>query len=253
MTETQFKHKCGGFEKENLMYLSKNQSSDDLQIKIRELKKQLRSVMNGVASSSMSERGLGYKVNYGVPLTIIKQIAAKTEKNHDLAQLLWMENVRELNILATIIQPVDTFTVQLANSWVNRITQFEQAEQACMNLFQHLSFASALIFDWLKSDSDLIRFTAWHLLARITKKEITIDNQQFKFILQVAFNDLDCANIALFNAALLGLKRVGVMNTNFAYSILKSIEIHSFSNPELKLQLFNDLKFEFDYYGLTSL
>ena len=37
-----------------------------------------------------------YKLNFGVELPRIKMIAEGYEKNHDLAQALWKENIREL-------------------------------------------------------------------------------------------------------------------------------------------------------------
>ena len=45
--------------------------------------------MNGAVSQSMREKGLVYKLNFGVELPRIKMIAENYEKNHDLAQALW--------------------------------------------------------------------------------------------------------------------------------------------------------------------
>ncbi len=42
--------------------------------------------MNGAVSQSMREKGLLYKLNFGVELPRIKMIAEGYEKNHDLAQ-----------------------------------------------------------------------------------------------------------------------------------------------------------------------
>ena len=74
---------------------------------LKEIKTQLRMAMNGTASASMREKGLAYKLNFGVELPRLKQIAAQYEKNHELAQALWKENIRECKILAGMLQPVD--------------------------------------------------------------------------------------------------------------------------------------------------
>ena len=55
--------------------------------------------MNGAVSQSMREKGLVYKLNFGVELPRIKAIAATHEKNHALAQALWKEDIRECKIL----------------------------------------------------------------------------------------------------------------------------------------------------------
>ncbi len=47
--------------------------------------------MNGAVSQSMREKGLVYKLNFGVELPASKMIAEGYEKNHGLAQALWKE------------------------------------------------------------------------------------------------------------------------------------------------------------------
>ncbi len=252
MSDKKTNHKCGGFDVDNLTYLSSNLTSDGLQQQVRGIKKQLRSVMNGVASTSMSERGLDYRVNYGVPITILKQIAGKIPKNHDLAQLLRLENVRELQIIATLIQPIDSLTESQAKDWVMRIQTYEQAEHACLYLFQYCAFAQQLAFSLLCQSSDIPRFTAWHLLARIARN-LELDSRQFEFIIQNALVDTNNSQLSLFNSALLALKRVGVLNESHAKTILESVENYPISNPSRKQQIIDDLKFEFNYYGVTSL
>ena len=73
----------------------------DLHEQLKEIKTQLRLSMNGVASQSMREKGLNYKLNFGVELPRIKAIAAQFEQEHSLAQALWKENIRECKIYAT--------------------------------------------------------------------------------------------------------------------------------------------------------
>ena len=59
---------------------------------LKDIKTQLRLSMNWAVSQSMREKGLLYKLNFGVELPRIKMIAEGYEKNHDLAQALWKEN-----------------------------------------------------------------------------------------------------------------------------------------------------------------
>ena len=75
----------------------------ETQEKIREIKKQFRLFMNGVVSQSMREKGLDYKLNFGIELPRLKEIAAKFEQNHEVAQALWKENIRECKILAGLL------------------------------------------------------------------------------------------------------------------------------------------------------
>ena len=119
---------------------------------ILEIKKQFRLFMNGVVSQSMREKGLDYKLNFGIELPRIKEIAAKFEKNHDVAQALWKENIRECKIMAGLLQPVDTFYPEIADIWVEDMCYPEMAELTVMNLFQHLPYASDKAFEWMASE-----------------------------------------------------------------------------------------------------
>ena len=74
----------------------------ELTEQLKEIKTQLRLSMNGAVSQSMREKGLVYKLNFGVELPRIKSIAAAYEKDHALAQALWKEDIRECKILAGI-------------------------------------------------------------------------------------------------------------------------------------------------------
>ena len=93
----------------------------DLHEQLKDIKTQFRLAMNGAVSQSMREKGLVYKLNFGVELPRIKQIAARYEPNHELAQALWKEDIRECKILATLLQPVETFLPEIADIWVEDI------------------------------------------------------------------------------------------------------------------------------------
>ena len=54
----------------------------DLHEQLKEIKTQLRLSMNGAVSQSMREKGLVYKLNFGVELPRIKAIAGEYEKDH---------------------------------------------------------------------------------------------------------------------------------------------------------------------------
>ena len=62
--------------------------------------------MNGVISTSMRQKGMNYKLIFGVPIPEIKHIAAAHEPDAELARALWKEDVREMKILATLVMKI---------------------------------------------------------------------------------------------------------------------------------------------------
>lgn len=126
--------------------------------------------MNGVVSQSMREKGLDYKLNFGIELPRIKEIAAKFEKNHDVAQALWKENIRECKIMAGLLQPVDTFYPEIADIWIEDMHYPEIAELTVMNLFQYLPYASEKTFEWMASEEVYFQLCGYMLMARLLMK-----------------------------------------------------------------------------------
>ena len=143
----------------------------DVKEQLKDIKTQLRLSMNGVVSQSMREKGLDYKLNFGVELPRIKSIAAAYEKSHDLAQALWKENIRECKILAGLLQPIDTFFPEIADIWVEDIRNIEIAELTCMNLFQNLPYAPAKTFQWIADEAEYTQVCGYLTIARLLMKK----------------------------------------------------------------------------------
>ena len=93
----------------------------DIKEQLKDIKTQLLLSMNCAMSRGIREKGLLDKLNFGVELPRIKMIAEGYEKNHDLAQALWKENIRECKIMAAMLQPIDTFYPEIADIWVEDI------------------------------------------------------------------------------------------------------------------------------------
>ena len=86
---------------------------------IREIKRQFRMAMNGIVSTSMREKGMDYKINFGLTLPLIKRIAERYSPNAELAELLWKENIRESKILATLLYPAQELTPEIMQHWAD--------------------------------------------------------------------------------------------------------------------------------------
>ena len=141
-----------------------------VQERILEIKQQLRLNMNGVASGSMREAGIGYKLNYGVGIPGLKEIASGIEKDVELADALWKEDIRECRILAALIYPEDKFLPDLADLWIEQIMFPDLAEVCSMYLFSRMQGASEAAFRWIASDNSMARYCGFLTLAHMMRK-----------------------------------------------------------------------------------
>ena len=62
--------------------------------KLMEIKRSFRLLMNGPVSQSMREKGMDYKLNWGVSLPHLQEVAREYGKDRDLAIALWKEDIR---------------------------------------------------------------------------------------------------------------------------------------------------------------
>ena len=214
---------------------------------LRDIRQQCRMAMNGVASTGMREKGLIYKLNFGLALKQIKDLTARYKKNAALAETLWHEGTRELKILATLLYPTDEFTAETANRWASELPNQEIREQVCLNLFQELEYAAPLAIDWANAENDSLRTTGYWLLARLflakkVKSHIVID-----YLPQV-WNDAASEDIFLRNAALLDLKHIGRQSEEEASVILDKLSAYKTDADPLKQEAYNSVAFEFEFY-----
>ena len=134
---------------------------------VRQIKAQLRLFMNGVLSQSLHEKGIKYRLIFGVELPRLKEIAAGYEQNHDLAQALWKEDIRECKILAAYLQPAESFDAELADFWMESIGNTELADYVCMALFRRLPYASQKAFQWMASENRMEAYTGFRLMSHL--------------------------------------------------------------------------------------
>lgn len=138
--------------------------------KLNEIKKSFRLVMNGPASQSMREKGLNYKLNWGVPVPTLKAMAKDYGKDYDLAIELFKEDIRECKILATMIMPPEKMLPEIVDVWMEQVKTPEMAEQLSFNLLQYLDYAPLLAYEWIASSKPIYKLTGYHLLSRLFSK-----------------------------------------------------------------------------------
>ena len=170
--------------------------NEQIHEKLKEIKQSFRLMMNGVASHSMREKGVAYKINWGVPIPDLQKMAAEYGKDYELAIELWKEEIRECQVLATLIMPAERMDEDLVEVWMERLRTQEMAEMLAFNLLQHLDFAPALAYKWIASDRDM-----YQLLARLFARGMEPNERGINEFLDQAHTTLEGNNLPLKHAA----------------------------------------------------
>lgn len=174
---------------------------ENVKEKLKKIKQSFRLMMNGPASQSMREKGLNYKINWGVPIPSLKQMAKEYGKDYDSAIELFKEDIRECKILATMIMPPEKFLPEIADIWMEQTISYEIAEQLAFNLMQYVDYAPVIAFEWIASDKPLYKLTGYHLLSRLFMKGQESDERGINEFLDQADSDLSGDDAMVKHAA----------------------------------------------------
>lgn len=224
---------------------------------LRDIRKQLRLAMNGVISTSMRQKGMNYKLIFGVPIPEIKHIAAAHEPDAELARALWKEDVREMKILATLLFPAGSMTQEEALAWMREIPYPEIAEQCCNNLFPTVEQPDQLALKFLADKkSPFGRMCGFLLWAQLFKKNLAVEKSRVEAFLAectcTIHPDVEAGATASSwqekQAAVQALKFFGRLSPVNAQDALSVIAEDGQPETEELKAYYDDLQFEFAYY-----
>ena len=206
-------------------------NNEELNERVKEIKRSFRLMMDGVASQSMRDKGLNYHVNWGASVPMLKQKAAELGKDYDLAIALWKENVRECKILATMIMPTDRILPEVVDIWMEQTPSQEIAEMASFNLYQHLPFAAEKAYQWIASPDDIRQLCGFHVLSRLFGRGQEPNERGINEFLDQAMVALQGSSMAVRKAALACVMRfadLGLVYERLAKSAMKRINLDVF-------------------------
>lgn len=122
---------------------------------------------------------IGCEYSYGIRLPVIRKLAKKIGKNHDLAIELWNHPYHESHLLATMIEEKEKVTSRQLNEWVNSFYSWDIVDQACINLLVDLPEARDNIFIWCESEKEFVKRTAFSLIAVIAVRDKNAEAKYF--------------------------------------------------------------------------
>ena len=204
---------------------------EQTQEKLKEIKKSFFLRMDGTASRSMREKGLDYKINWGVSIPDLRKMADEYGKDYALAIELWKENIRECKILATMMMPPEQMLPEIVELWMEQTSSQEIAEMAAFNLYQHLEYAPVLAFQWIAGDNEIEQICGYNLLARLFMKGQEPNERGIQEFLDQALTALQSPSVSVRHAAMNCVRRFASLGddyTQICKSALKTLNLEFF-------------------------
>jgi len=106
---------------------------------VKEILKKVKRLQNGDISTAMANMGIKYKLNYGVSIPQLQQLAKDYSKDNDLAFLLFNKDIREAKVISSMLFDTELLlSVELINI-SEGIDNIELIEQFSRNIFSKSS------------------------------------------------------------------------------------------------------------------
>lgn len=200
----------------------------DIENTVNTIKRSFRLYMNGVTAQSLRDKGTDYKLNWGVSLQHLREMASEHTPSYDLAIELWKSNVRECKLLATMLMPADAMPREVVDIWMEQLPSQEIGEQLVFNLLQHVDFAPMLAYEWMASDKKLYQICAYNLLGRLFMKGMEPNDRGISEFLDQACVALHSDNASVQHAAMNCVIRFADLGEDYDTLAQKAIKKEGF-------------------------
>ena len=189
--------------------------------------KKLKSLSSPEAIIGMARYGITPENTYGASIPNLRKIAKEIGISHKLAQQLWITDIRETRILASMMDDLDMVTEAQMENWVNEFNYWEICDQCCMNLFEKTKFANKKAVEWSAREKEFVKRAGFVLMARLAVSDKKADDNKFeKFFPIIKREAIDERNYVK-KAVSWALRQIGKRNLNLngrAIKIAKEIQ-----------------------------
>ncbi|HKI88326.1 MAG TPA: hypothetical protein VKA38_04805 [Draconibacterium sp.] len=140
----------------------------------------IKSHENGDVADLMNNKGIKYKLNWGVSLVELRSMAQQFEADHLLALKLWNKQWRETMILATLLDEPAKVTEEQMDFRTKSFENTEIAEIASTHLWVKSKFAFIKALEWCRGKKNLVHYTGIHLMGRLAISENKALDEMFE-------------------------------------------------------------------------
>jgi len=154
--------------------------NNEAEAQFQALLKAIKRLKSGDVANTMKQQGIRYKLNWGVSILDLRELAQNYRKDHLLALKLWNKQWRETMILATLLDEPKAVSEEQMDFWTKSFENIEIAEQASTNLWVKSPFAFIKALEWCRGKKHLVRFTGVHLMGRLAITDKNAIDEMFE-------------------------------------------------------------------------
>jgi len=191
---------------------------------LKEIITQLRKNSNPKDREGMARFGINPKYALGVRIPVLRNLAKKLGKNHELAKELWKTRIHEARILASMIDDPKKVSGKQMEEWVKCFNSWDLCDQTCMNLFDKTPIAWKKAAEWTSRKEEFVRRAGFAMMACLAWHDKKAGDKDFlKFFPIIKKYSIDERNFVK-KAVNWALRQIGKRNENLRKNAIKIAE-----------------------------
>lgn len=189
-----------------------------------EVLERLKALSDPEAVAGMARFGISPKKTYGVAVPDLRRIAKEIGVDHDLAQRLWLSDIRETRILASMIDDPKRVTEEQMERWVRDFDYWEICDQCCMNLFEKTENAHRKCVEWSRREEEFVKRAGFVLMARLAVSDKKAEDERFEAFLPIIKREAADDRNSVKKAVNWALRQIGKRNINLNRKAIETAE-----------------------------
>lgn len=193
-------------------------------MKYEEIMERLKTLSDPKAVEGMTKYGINPEKNLGVKVTILREMAKKIGKDHELAQHLWSTGIREARMIAAFIEDPELVSEEQMEEWVNEFNSWDICDHCCGHLFDKTKFAYKKSMEWSSREQEFIKRAAFALMAWLAVHDKKSEDDIFLPFLSVIKRESTDSRNYVKKAVNWALRSIGKRNRNLNRKAIETAE-----------------------------
>ena len=145
---------------------------------VEDILSELRTLSSPDHFNKIARFGINNSKALGVKVPLIRQIAKKEGKNHDLALALWKTDIHEARLLAGMIENPKMITEKQFDTWVSDFDSWDICDLTC-SVLGKTPFSLPKIEEYSLHQAEYVKRTAFVLMCEQALHHKNAENELF--------------------------------------------------------------------------
>lgn len=191
-------------------------------MRAEDILKTLRSLGLKKAREGMERIGITSDHALGISTPVLKSIARKIGRDHQLAAELWASGIFEARAIAAMVDEPDKVSRGQMDRWARMFDSWAVCDACCCYLFRLTPFAWAIAVEWSKHPKEFVKRAGFSLMAYLAVHDKEAQDQAFQKLLPIIEREASDDRLYVRKAVNWALRQIGKRNSR-----LNRLAIHS--------------------------